>query len=196
MVSLLPDGIGDFALYFLLALAVRSGHGEMRKPRSMPEQLGDAESRHLLSRGTNTRMRLSPLTQGLVGSEDHRPFSEVTIIDYMEQNVGGVLPVGQVANLLNHMHLAPVSIPRSVASPRCSIVVAGAQPKPLCLCVVLLILAGWCPSPAPSGHLFRVSTCGSMALTYPLVQTAIGVRLPIDHKDNRIPTIELLLYLE
>src|SRR5207244_8770999 len=32
----------------------------------------------------------SPLTEGLVGSKDHRAFFEIAIIYHMEQNIGGV----------------------------------------------------------------------------------------------------------
>jgi len=33
---------------------------------------------------------LSPLTERLVGGEDHGPFSEMAIIHHMEQNIGSV----------------------------------------------------------------------------------------------------------
>jgi hypothetical protein len=33
---------------------------------------------------------LSPLAQGFIGGEDHRPLSEMAIIDHVEQNVGSV----------------------------------------------------------------------------------------------------------
>ena len=33
---------------------------------------------------------LSPLTERLVGGEDHRPLSQMAIIHHMEQNIGSV----------------------------------------------------------------------------------------------------------
>src|SRR5882762_1159969 len=37
---------------------------------------------------------LSPLAERLIGGEDHRSFSQVAIVDYMKQNIGGIWTVG------------------------------------------------------------------------------------------------------
>jgi hypothetical protein len=39
---------------------------------------------------------LSPLTERLVGGEDHRPFSEMAIVDHMEQNIGSVGAIAKI----------------------------------------------------------------------------------------------------
>jgi len=40
---------------------------------------------------------LAPRAERFVGGEDHRALLQVAIIHHMEQNVGGILSVGQVA---------------------------------------------------------------------------------------------------
>ena len=44
----------------------------------------------------------SPLTEGLVGSKDHRAFFEIAIIYHMEQNIGGVGAIAEVSDFVNH----------------------------------------------------------------------------------------------
>src|SRR2546422_11697659 len=44
---------------------------------------------------------LPPFIQRLIGSEDHGPFAQVAVFYHMEKNVGGVLRIGQVADLFN-----------------------------------------------------------------------------------------------
>src|SRR2546428_4785116 len=43
---------------------------------------------------------LPPFIQRLIGSEDHGPFAQVAVVYHMEKNVGGVLRIGQVADLV------------------------------------------------------------------------------------------------
>lgn len=40
--------------------------------------------------------------QSLVGGEDHRPLAAVSIVDEVEEYVGGVATVGKVADLIDH----------------------------------------------------------------------------------------------
>jgi hypothetical protein len=44
----------------------------------------------------------SPLTEGLVGSKDHRAFLEIAIIHHMEQNIGGVGAIAKIADFIDH----------------------------------------------------------------------------------------------
>jgi len=48
---------------------------------------------------------LSPLSQWLVGCEDHRPFLQVPIVHHMEEHVGSLWPVGQIADLVDHQNV-------------------------------------------------------------------------------------------
>jgi hypothetical protein len=45
---------------------------------------------------------LSPLTEGLVGSKDHRPFSEIAVTYHMEQNIGSVGAIAEIPDLIDH----------------------------------------------------------------------------------------------
>jgi len=45
---------------------------------------------------------LSPLAEGLVGGEDHRPFSEMAVIDHMEQNIGSVGAIAEITDPIDH----------------------------------------------------------------------------------------------
>ena len=45
---------------------------------------------------------LAPGAERFVGGEDHRALLQVAIIHHMEQNVGGILSVGQVAYLVHN----------------------------------------------------------------------------------------------
>jgi hypothetical protein len=44
---------------------------------------------------------LPPLVQGLVGGGDHGPLAQVPVVHHMEEHVGGVLCIGQVADLVH-----------------------------------------------------------------------------------------------
>jgi hypothetical protein len=44
---------------------------------------------------------LSPGGGGLVGGEDHRAFSTMAIVDHVEEHVGGVGPVGEIADFVD-----------------------------------------------------------------------------------------------
>ncbi len=44
----------------------------------------------------------APGTEGLVGGEDHRALAAVPVVDHMEEHVGGVGAVGEVADLVHH----------------------------------------------------------------------------------------------
>jgi hypothetical protein len=46
----------------------------------------------------------APVLEGLVGCEEHRALAQVAFVDDVEQDVGGVGPVGQVAELVDHEH--------------------------------------------------------------------------------------------
>src|SRR2546426_3594702 len=48
---------------------------------------------------------LPPFIQRLIGSEDHGPFAQVAVVYHMEKKGGGVLRIGQVADLLNDPHV-------------------------------------------------------------------------------------------
>ncbi len=49
---------------------------------------------------------LAPLGQrGLVGGEDDRALSDVPVVDDVEEDVGGVGTVGQVADLIDDQHM-------------------------------------------------------------------------------------------
>src|SRR6266436_1383854 len=44
----------------------------------------------------------TPLTEGLVGSKDHRAFFEIAIIHHMEQNIGGVGAIAKIPDFIDH----------------------------------------------------------------------------------------------
>src|SRR6266568_9616724 len=48
---------------------------------------------------------LAPLPQGFIGGEDHGPLSQVPVIDHMEQDVGGIGSIRQVAELVDHQYM-------------------------------------------------------------------------------------------
>jgi len=44
----------------------------------------------------------SPLTEGFVGSKDHRAFFEIAIIHHMEQNIGGFGAIAEIPDFIDH----------------------------------------------------------------------------------------------
>src|ERR1700730_871310 len=48
---------------------------------------------------------LAPLPQGFIGGEDHGPLSQVPVIDHMEQDVGGIGSIGQVAEFVDQQYM-------------------------------------------------------------------------------------------
>ena len=48
---------------------------------------------------------LAPLPQGFIGGKDHGSLSQVPVIDHMEQDVGGIGSIGQVAELVDHQYM-------------------------------------------------------------------------------------------
>ena len=52
----------------------------------------------------------SPLTEGLVGSKDHRAFFEIAIIHHMEQNIGGVGAIAKIPDFIDKCSAEHLSI--------------------------------------------------------------------------------------
>jgi hypothetical protein len=48
----------------------------------------------------------SPLPERFVGGENHGAFPEVSVVDHMEQDVGGIGSVSQVAYFVDHEHVS------------------------------------------------------------------------------------------
>jgi hypothetical protein len=46
-----------------------------------------------------------PAVESLVRGEDHRPLAQVAIVDHVVEHVGGIGPVGQVADLVHDQHV-------------------------------------------------------------------------------------------
>ena len=78
--------------------------------------------------------------RGLVGGEQHRATALVTFVDDVEQDVGGVGSVGQVADLVDdqNVRLQPLAQPTALRHPgfRCDI---GSPPD--CRPILILIVA-------------------------------------------------------
>jgi len=44
---------------------------------------------------------LAPRAERLVGGEDHGPLLQVAMVHHMEEHIGGIGPIGQVADLID-----------------------------------------------------------------------------------------------
>ena len=75
------------------------GSIEANEPSALQDAIEDGGRQILVVQ------HLSPFTQGLVGSEDHGPLTQVPVVHDMKKDVGGVLPIGQVADLVDDQHV-------------------------------------------------------------------------------------------
>ena len=75
------------------------GSIEANKPSALQDAVEDGRRQILVVE------HLPPFIQRFIGSEDHRPFVQVAVVHHMEKDVGGVLRIGQVSDLVNDQHM-------------------------------------------------------------------------------------------
>jgi len=60
----------------------------------------------------------APGGQRLVGGEDHRPPMQMAVVDDLEEDVGGIGAVAEVADLVDHQHVG-VGVSRAARGAAC-----------------------------------------------------------------------------
>ncbi len=72
---------------------------ETNEPSSLQDAVEDGGRQVLVVE------HLPPFVQRFVGGEDHGPLPQVSVVHHMEKDVGSVLAVGQVADLVDDQHV-------------------------------------------------------------------------------------------